>query len=101
MKLTTIGLNHQTAPLSIREKLAFTAAQLPEALRDLALHAAEAVILSTCNRTELYCVGDADAVIESARIFTPSAAAKPSTMPSAWPAVWTAWFWANRKFWGR
>ena len=64
MKLTTIGLNHQTAPLSIREKLAFTAAQLPEALRDLALHAAEAVILSTCNRTELYCVGDADAVIE-------------------------------------
>ena len=53
MKLTTIGLNHQTAPLSIREKLAFTAAQLPEALRDLALHAAEAVILSTCNRTEL------------------------------------------------
>ena len=64
MKLTTIGLNHQTAPLSIREKLAFTAAQLPEALRDLALYAAEAVILSTCNRTELYCVGDADAVIE-------------------------------------
>lgn len=64
MKLTTIGLNHQTAPLSIREKLAFTAAQLPEALRDLALHAAEAAILSTCNRTELYCVGDADAVIE-------------------------------------
>ena len=64
MKLTTIGLNHQTAPLSIREKLAFTAAQLPEALRDLALHAAEAVILSTCNRTELYCVGDADVVIE-------------------------------------
>ena len=64
MKLTTIGLNHQTAPLSIREKLAFTAAQRPEALRDLALHAAEAVILSTCNRTELYCVGDADVVIE-------------------------------------
>ena len=64
MKLTTIGLNHQTAPLSIREKLAFTAAQLPEALHDLALHAAEAVILSTCNRTELYCVGDADVVIE-------------------------------------
>ena len=66
MQLTAIGLNHQTAPLSIREKLAFAAATLPNAVRGLieSRAAAEAVILSTCNRTELYCVGDAERVIE-------------------------------------
>lgn len=65
MKLTTIGLNHQTAPLAIREQLAFTAAILPEALQQLASQtAAEAVILSTCNRTELYCVGDTEQIIQ-------------------------------------
>ena len=66
MQLTAIGLNHQTAPLSLREKLAFAAATLPDAVRGLieSRAAAEAVILSTCNRTELYCVGDAERVIE-------------------------------------
>ena len=64
MKLTVIGLNHQTAPLAIREQLAFSAAALADAVRDLSVNAAaEAVILSTCNRTELYCVGDADMII--------------------------------------
>ncbi|MCG6504151.1 glutamyl-tRNA reductase [Kingella pumchi] len=64
MKLTVIGLNHQTAPLHIREKLAFPAGILPDAVRDLnGRAAAEAVILSTCNRTELYCVGDAEMII--------------------------------------
>ncbi|ASK27001.1 glutamyl-tRNA reductase [Neisseria chenwenguii] len=66
MQLTAVGLNHQTAPLSIREKLAFAAAALPEAVRNLAHSAAagEAVILSTCNRTELYCVGDTEQIID-------------------------------------
>ncbi|HFC3009137.1 TPA: glutamyl-tRNA reductase [Neisseria gonorrhoeae] len=65
MQLTAVGLNHQTAPLSIREKLAFAAAALPEAVRNLARSNAttEAVILSTCNRTELYCVGDSEEII--------------------------------------
>ncbi|MCL5812852.1 glutamyl-tRNA reductase [Neisseria meningitidis] len=65
MQLTAVGLNHQTAPLSIREKLAFSAAALPEAVRNLARSnaATEAVILSTCNRTELYCVGDSEEII--------------------------------------
>lgn len=55
--LITLGLNHKTAPLELREKLAFTPQSLPEALRSL--HklegVEEAAILSTCNRTELYC----------------------------------------------
>lgn len=65
MQLTAVGLNHQTAPLSIREKLAFPAASLAEAMHNLVQNDAvkEAVILSTCNRTELYCVGDTEAVI--------------------------------------
>ena len=65
MQLTVVGLNHQTAPLSIREKLAFAAANLPDAVSNLARSEAaeEAVILSTCNRTELYCVGDSEEII--------------------------------------
>lgn len=65
MQLTAVGLNHQTAPLSIREKLAFAAATLPEAVQNLAQSQAakEAVILSTCNRTELYCVGETENII--------------------------------------
>jgi len=66
MQLTAVGLNHQTAPLSIREKLAFAAESLPEAMSSLARSEAarEAVILSTCNRTELYCIGEAERIIE-------------------------------------
>ena len=65
MQLTVVGLNHQTAPLSIREKLAFAAANLPDAVSNLARSEAaeEAVILSTCNRTELYCVGESEKII--------------------------------------
>jgi len=57
MHLVAFGLNHQTAPLEVREKLAFSAEALPEALgRLLDSHAAqEAAIISTCNRTEIYC----------------------------------------------
>ncbi|WP_049255386.1 glutamyl-tRNA reductase [Neisseria bacilliformis] len=66
MQLTVIGLNHQTAPLGIREKLAFAAEKLPDAVNSLldSGAAGEAVILSTCNRTELYCVGEPAAVTE-------------------------------------
>lgn len=66
MQLTVIGLNHQTAPLGIREKLAFAAETLPDAVNSLldSGAAGEAVILSTCNRTELYCVGEPAAVTE-------------------------------------
>ena len=55
MQLTAIGLNHQTAPISIRERLAFAAQVLPEAVKQIVQKdaAREAVILSTCNRTEL------------------------------------------------
>lgn len=56
MQLFTVGVNHTTAPISIRENVAFQNETLAHALRDLTAHGVrEAAILSTCNRTELYC----------------------------------------------
>ena len=57
MQLLTFGLNHRTAPVSLREKAAFTSEQLPGAVRSLVSSGsvAEAAIVSTCNRTEIYC----------------------------------------------
>ena len=57
MALFILGLSHKTAPVEVREKVAFDSEQLPSALG--ALNAqngiAESMILSTCNRTEIYC----------------------------------------------
>ena len=60
MPLFALGLNHRTAPLAVREQLAFDPARLSHALQDLVgrNHVREAAILSTCNRTELYCAAD-------------------------------------------
>jgi glutamyl-tRNA reductase len=57
MSFITIGLNHKTTPVELRERLAFTPDTLPDAVRSLAgvNGVSEAAILSTCNRTELYC----------------------------------------------
>lgn len=56
----TLGLNHHSAPLAIRERVAFQAETLPQALMRLvsidSVH--EAAILSTCNRTEIYCTAE-------------------------------------------
>src|SRR3954465_14773661 len=59
MSLYTLGLNHQTAPLAVRERVVFHVERLREALAELKRGlASEAAILSTCNRTELYVAGD-------------------------------------------
>ncbi len=57
MPLLTLGINHQTAPVEIREKITFAPEQMDEALQQAASLQGvnEAVIVSTCNRTELYC----------------------------------------------
>jgi glutamyl-tRNA reductase len=62
MSLITLGINHKTAPVELRERLAFTPQTLPEALSSLKklTNIEEASILSTCNRTELYCVTSDD-----------------------------------------
>src|SRR5690606_20220255 len=59
MHLLTLGLNHQTAPLGLRERVSFPGETLRAALADLRQRlypiAPESAILSTCNRTEIYC----------------------------------------------
>jgi glutamyl-tRNA reductase len=56
MRILCVGMNHQTAPLELREKLAFGPEQAARALRELHDRWADAefLLLSTCNRTELY-----------------------------------------------
>ncbi len=56
MEIAVLGLNHRTAPVDLRERLAFHEDQIPVALRAVRrdLPVLECVILSTCNRVELY-----------------------------------------------
>ncbi|MFZ5592871.1 MAG: glutamyl-tRNA reductase [Pseudomonadota bacterium] len=69
MRLLAVGINHKTAPVDIRERVAFAPDRLPEALHDLQTRSGvnEAAILSTCNRTELVCCakgGNDDNIVE-------------------------------------
>src|SRR5258706_11094608 len=62
--LYALGLNHQTAPLAIRERVVFHVERLREALTEIKSSLArEAAILSTCNRTELYVAGEEPAAV--------------------------------------
>ena len=56
MPLQILGLNHNTAPVEIREQVVFAGDEVPRALQDLVQldGVDEAVLLSTCNRTEFY-----------------------------------------------
>ena len=59
MPLTALGISHHTAPIEIRERVAVSTGDSAQKLASLASQAGidEALILSTCNRTELYCTG--------------------------------------------
>ena len=65
MQVYVLGLNHQTAPVAVREALAFGPDCLPAALTSLVREpgVGEAAILSTCNRTEIWFAGDAPQVV--------------------------------------
>ena len=63
MALLTLGLNHTTAPVELREQVAFDAQRLPDALAELTKEfpgVRESAILSTCNRTELFLAIDGE-----------------------------------------
>ena len=62
MSVWTQGLNHTTAPLDLRGRFAFATDQVEPTLRSLRStlsSRSETTLLSTCNRTEIYCAGDA------------------------------------------
>ncbi len=65
MQLFAFGINHQTAPLAVREQVVFHAENLVQALRDLVDRqpVKEAAIISTCNRTEVYCNTDVPGLV--------------------------------------
>ncbi len=71
MKIIAAGLNHKTAPAAIREKLAFDATKTMSALRQLKnrfRQPAEFVLLSTCNRVELYSAASTDSGVTHKRL---------------------------------
>jgi glutamyl-tRNA reductase len=81
MAVVVVGLNHTTAPVAVRERLAFSDATLAEALAHFRPpEVQELVILSTCNRVELYMqTNDVDASVASAVAFVAACHAVPPT----------------------
>ncbi len=65
MHLATLGINHHSAPLQLREQVVFQVERLHAALQEFIgrRFAREAAILSTCNRTEIYCATDNSATL--------------------------------------
>ena len=63
MSIVTVGLSHQTSPVELRERFAIGESHLTEAMQRLRSEAlvAESVILSTCNRVEIYAATSAEA----------------------------------------
>ncbi|MEF2276672.1 glutamyl-tRNA reductase [Deinococcus sp. YIM 134068] len=57
LDFAVVGLNHQTAPVEVRERAAVRASDEAAILAHLSRHAAEVMLLSTCNRTEVYLAG--------------------------------------------
>lgn len=70
MSIVAVGINHKTAPVSVREKLSFNPDRLSASLQALLnfVKCKEAAILSTCNRTELYVVQEGDFALTQEKI---------------------------------
>ncbi len=56
MRISLVGIDHQTAPIAIREKVAISTKRLDDALPMLRAYTSQGIILSTCNRTEVYTI---------------------------------------------
>ena len=68
MQIHLVGVNHSTTPIEIREKLAVSSSQLSNALLLLHNHVSQGLILSTCNRAEIYSVSDSSCSSQSGSI---------------------------------
>jgi glutamyl-tRNA reductase len=89
MKLLITGVSHKTAPVEIRERLAFREDALPHILADLKSHngVSEAVVLSTCNRVEII-LTTADAIDPRAVVETFLATQKSVSMQTIGPHLY-------------
>ena len=86
MAVWALGINHNTAPLDLRGRFAFALDQIAPTLQGLrsslsstgkAHDAVETAILSTCNRTEIYCAADAPAMEHTVRWLADSGGVAP------------------------
>src|SRR5579863_3009564 len=76
--IVLLAVDHTTAPIAFRERLSFTSRQVPQFLQSVSQFAQECVLLSTCNRVELYAVSSA---IEGLLEHLMSALAEARAMP--------------------
>lgn len=88
MRLLLVGTSYQRAPVELRELLAYDRDLRREALERLAEGGAEAAVLSTCNRTEVYAVADDTAALEE-RIYGELAALSGLSHSELAPALYT------------
>ena len=108
MSLLVIGLNHRTAPVELRERLAFSSSRVEELLPQLKKNGGldELVILSTCNRTEFYISAENSAAAITPLhqwlncrpgfhrwnpIFIDAKKRRPSAIYSKSPQAWIPW----------
>ncbi len=89
MAVWALGINHTTAPLDLRGRFAFAIDQIAPTLHGLrgSLHGAgglppEAAILSTCNRTEIYCAGEQHALEPTLEWLARSGGVSPTELRS-------------------
>jgi len=68
MHIFVAGVNHSTTPIEIREKLAVSTSQISNALDVLGDYVKQGLILSTCNRTEIYSVGQRNSISQKGNI---------------------------------
>lgn len=73
MKLVVVGVNHKTAPIALREQLAFATDEMATALAQLSAITTASIIVSTCNRTEIYALAK-----------EPSSASPSNAISDAW-----------------
>jgi glutamyl-tRNA reductase len=88
MPLVLVGTSHHRAPVELREQLFVSAAENAEVVRRLAVADAEAVVLSTCNRTELY-LAHADEEAAQERAFGELSALAELSESEIAPALYT------------
>jgi glutamyl-tRNA reductase len=109
MGLVLIGLNHETASLDARERVVYTADDAVSALRTLkeSRRVAQAFLLSTCNRTELYALMACSIRVWPRRTGAastcsiPGATRRRCSTSSACRAASIPWSWGNRRSWAR
>jgi glutamyl-tRNA reductase len=107
--IVAVGLSHKTAPIEVRERLAIAQAALPDLLGKLVLQPAvgEAVVLSTCNRVEVYAAPRRGSSLEAASGAVVSvlagiggdAVAPHLGTCSAWRRRSTRSWWGSRRSW--